>query len=114
MRYGKGVSIIQEVLITSTYIFDLVLDDLILDNLVLDDGTPTGFKADANISCSDWFSFWMGHFVASVASTLRKTGTVVLLGKRPTAESENSSTRAGDFFLHKNHGGGPLSSRNEH
>ena len=52
MRYGKGVSIIQEVLITSTYIFDLVLDDLILDNLVLDDGTPTGFKADANTYCS--------------------------------------------------------------
>ena len=38
---------------------------------------------------SDWFSFWMGHSVASVASTLRKTGTVVLLAKRPTAESEN-------------------------
>ena len=52
MRYGKGVSIIQEVLITSTFIFDLVLNDLILGNLVLDDGTPTGFKADANTSCS--------------------------------------------------------------
>jgi hypothetical protein len=52
MRYEKGVSIIQEVLITSTYIFNLVLHNLILDNLVLDNGTPTGFKADANTYCS--------------------------------------------------------------
>ena len=35
---------------------------------------------------------------ASVASTQRKTGTVVLLGKRPTAESKKSWTRAGEFF----------------
>ena len=51
---------------------------------------------------------------ASVASTLRKTGTVVLLGKRPAAESEKSWTQAGEFFLQKNHGGAPLSSQNKH
>jgi hypothetical protein len=49
MRYGKGFSIIQEVLITSTYIFDLVLDDLILDNLVLDNGTPTICMTDTQL-----------------------------------------------------------------
>ena len=49
----------------------------------------------------DWFSFWMGHFVASVASTLRKTGTVVLLAKRPTAESEKPRLEQASFFFCK-------------
>ena len=43
---------LQEVLITSTYIFNLVLDNLFRDNLVFDDGTSTGFKAGANTYCS--------------------------------------------------------------
>ena len=54
MRYGKGFSIIQEVLITSTYIFDRVLDDLILDNLVLDNGTPTICMTDTQLLTSKW------------------------------------------------------------
>ena len=43
----------------------------------------------------------MGNFVASVASTLRKTGTVVLLAKRPTAESEKPRLEQASFFSAK-------------
>ena len=44
----------------------------------------------------DWFSSWMGHFVAKNGRTLSaKETTVVLLDKRPTAESKSfDSTRA--------------------
>ena len=38
----------------------------------------------------DWFSSWMGHFVAKNGRTLSaKETTVVLLDKRPTAESKS-------------------------